>query len=159
MNCLYNIYKMKVGGSLDIMDSREQTWKGKAVWPLNTEYKKMNDTYKQVPVKGRKEFFEDENNKTLSYYRVYQTGPYNTDIIIIYKYQKFENGNYYFNTSPDSEYGTKIVSENDDNLYFEVPRQREEWELSMEGGKRRRNSKKRNTKRRNSKKRRSYKKR
>lgn len=150
---------MKVGGSLEVRIDRTQLWKGKEVWPSEKEYKKMNDTYKQVPVEGRKEFFEDDNNKTLSYYRVYKTGPYNTDVVIIYKYQKFEDGNYFFNTMPDAEYGTTKVSENDPNLYFEVPREREQRELSMEGGKQRRNSKKRNTKRRNSKKRRSYKKR
>lgn len=79
------------------------------------------------------------------------------DIIPIDKYQKFEDGNFFFGSSPNGK--MEIVSEDDNHLYFEVPHQKEESELSMEGGKQRRNSKKRNTKRRNSKKRRSYKKR
>jgi hypothetical protein len=150
----------KIGRNTLIVDNvnRTKTWNGKNLLEPLKEYEHGNDTYKQVPVEGRKEFFEDENNKTLYYYRVYKTGDGKIDIIPIYKYQKFEDGNYFFNTSPDSKYGTNTVSENDNHLYFEVPREREQWE-SMEGGKQRRNSKKRNTKRRNSKKRRSYKKR
>ena len=135
-----------------------KTWNGKKLMEPLKEYERGNDTYKQVPVEGRKEFFEDENNKTLYYYRIYQTGDGKIDIITILYYQKFEDGNYFFGSSPNDR-KMQIVSENDNHLYVEVPHQKEESELSMEGGKQRRNSKKRNTKRRNSKKRRSYKKR